>query len=129
MATARFAPQVEAAVYFCCTEALQDAAGRPLRGPITVRLEAGDGWLGFAVTHQRRGPEPRDPGDSLGWQHMVDRVEALGGTLQVCAAPGGRSRVEGRIPLRPPTGIADQPAVAAAQAAASRSGRNIDLGI
>jgi signal transduction histidine kinase len=129
MAAARFAPQVEAAVYFCCVQAVHDAGGRPPHGPVTVRLEAGDGWLGFAVTHQRRGPQPPDPGDSLGSQHMVDRVEALGGTLLVRAVPGGGGRVEGRIPVQPATGIADQPAMAAAQAAASRSGRNLDLGM
>jgi signal transduction histidine kinase len=127
MATARFAPPVEAAVYFCCVQALHDAAGRSPHGPVIVRLEAGDGWVGFEVTHQRRGPEPPDPGDGLGRQQMLDRVEALGGTLLVRPAPDGG--VEGRIPLQPATGIADQPVLAAAQAAASRSGRNIDLGM
>jgi signal transduction histidine kinase len=105
VATARFAPQVEAAVYFCCVQALHDAASRAPHGPITVSLEAGDGWLGFAVTHLRRGSEPQATRDNLGAQHMVDRVEALGGTLLVQTAPGGGSR------------------------AASRSGRNIDLGM
>jgi signal transduction histidine kinase len=127
--TARFAPQVEAAVYFCCVQALHDAASQAPDAPITVCLEAGEGRLGFAVTHQQPGSEPRDPGDGLSWQHMVDRVEALGGTLRVRAAPDGRSRVEGRIPLQPPTGITDQLERAAVQAAASRSERNIDLGM
>jgi signal transduction histidine kinase len=124
LATARFAPQVEAAVYFCCVEALHCAAGRTPDAPTVVRLEAGDGWIAFSVTSQPHGPE-RQAIENLGLQHMVDRVEALDGTLLVGSVPG---RVEGRIPLQPPAIMAaDQPAVAAVQAAASRSGRNADF--
>jgi signal transduction histidine kinase len=124
LATARFAPQVEAAVYFCCVEALHRPAGLTPDATAVVRLEAGDGWIAFSVTSQPNGPEPQAI-ESLGLQHMVDRVEALGGTLLVGAVAG---RVEGRIPPQPPaTVVADQPAVAAVQATARRSGRNADL--
>jgi signal transduction histidine kinase len=128
MATARFAPPVEAAVYFCCVQALNHASRAP-DTDTTIRLETGNGWLAFTLTDRGREPDPQTTTDDLGVQQLVDRVEALGGTLRVRAAPGEGSRVEGRIPVQPATGIADQPAVAAAQAAASRSGRNIDLGM
>jgi signal transduction histidine kinase len=125
LATARFAPQVEAAVYFCCVEALHGAASRTLKAHTVVRLEALDGWVAFSVTSQPRRLEPQAT-QNLGLQQMIDRVEALGGTLLVRSGP---CRVEGRIPLQPPATLtADQSAVAAAQAAARRSGRNADFG-
>ena len=83
VAGARFDPGVEAAVYFCCVEALRGAAA-----PATVHLSAQDGALTFAV----------DGAAALGGrlQGLRDRVEALGGGLEA----EGSDRLHGWIPTR-----------------------------
>ena len=84
----RFDPGVEAAVYFCCTEALRAADG-----PATVHLMAGAGVLTFAID----GVAALD-GRLEG---LRDRVEALGGTLARSAAG-----IAGSIPVRAEAGVA-----------------------
>jgi signal transduction histidine kinase len=83
----RFDPGVEAAVYFCCTEALRAADGLA-----TVHLMAGAGVLTFAID----GVATLD-GRLEG---LRDRVEALGGTLARSAAG-----IAGSIPLRTEVGV------------------------
>src|SRR5256885_14134920 len=84
LATTRFDPGVEAAVYFCCIEAL-----RAVDGPASVRLSSSDGALTFAID----GVAALD-GRLDG---LRDRVEALGGSLQA----GGPGRIHGWVPARP----------------------------
>jgi signal transduction histidine kinase len=83
MAGARFDPGVEAAVYFCCVEAL-----RGVTAPATVHLSAQDGALTFAV----EGAAALDGR----LQGLRDRVEALGGGLEA----HGPDRLHGWIPTR-----------------------------
>jgi signal transduction histidine kinase len=111
VAGSRFDPQVEAALYFCCVEALQ-AAGGDGDQPVAIGLEASDGWL--ELTAPAPGPA------SL--RDLADRVEAVSGTVT-----GG---LDGLLIVRVPAAPAEpaaQRAEAASQAAASRSGLNTDL--
>ena len=97
----RYPPELEAAVYFCCLEALQNAvkhAGRNAR--VTVRVWEESGALLFDVTDDGVGFDPSDrrqPG--AGFTNMGDRVGAIGGSLGVQSALGRGTRVSGRIPL------------------------------
>ena len=84
LADARFDPGVEAAVYFCCTEALRSADG-----PASVRLSASDGALSFTIDGVAR-LNGRLEG-------LRDRVEALGGSLAE-EVPG---RLDGWLPAHP----------------------------
>ena len=97
----RFTPEIEAAVYFCCLEALQNAskhAGAGARGTIRVWQEEGgllfevsDDGTGFDMASLRRL--------GAGFVNMADRVGAIGGSLTVDSAPGTGTRIGGRIPL------------------------------
>ncbi|HEU5001908.1 MAG TPA: histidine kinase [Actinomycetota bacterium] len=97
----RHSPEVEAAVYFCCLEALQNAgkhAGAGATATITVREEAGgllfevaDTGAGFDMASRSRL--------GAGFVNMADRVGAIGGSLTVDSAPGKGTRIGGRIPL------------------------------
>lgn len=119
VASARFDARVEAAAYFCCLEALQNAAKHAQGAPVTVCLTAEDGWLRFSVADVGPGFDPEAGPKGSGLQSMMDRVEALGGTLEIRSAPGRGTTVTGRIPA--------QPGVAWAQTSASRSGPKADF--
>jgi len=95
----RFDPDVEAAVYFCCLEAIQNAgkhAGEDAR--ITVSVEHVDGELRFSVRDDGAGFDPVTAVSGQGFINMGDRLGAFGGTLNVQSEPGAGTTVEGRIP-------------------------------
>jgi signal transduction histidine kinase len=95
----RHASEVEAAVYFCVLEALQNAAKYSDASGADVRVWTGDGELAFAVADDGRGFDPATTPRGMGLQNMADRLAALGGSLEVRSAPGSGTTVEGRIPI------------------------------
>ena len=99
----RYSPELEAAVYFCCTEALQNAgkhAGEGVRASISIREETG--WLVFAVEDDGAGFEPADVNRGVGLTNMRDRLGAIGGQLEIESAPGRGTRIAGAVPLGSP---------------------------
>ena len=96
----RYTPEIEAAVYFCCLEALQNAgkyAGEGATATVRVWTEAGallfdviDTGAGFDASNRKMG---------AGFTNMSDRLGAIGGTLRVESAPGRGTKVGGTIPL------------------------------
>ncbi|HWC10967.1 MAG TPA: histidine kinase [Acidimicrobiales bacterium] len=97
----RHSPEIEAAVYFCCLEAMQNA-GKHAGDGATIRVRAWEeeGALFFEVADDGAGFDPSlrtEPG--AGFVNMGDRVGAIGGTVGVQSAPGQGTRVSGRIPL------------------------------
>ena len=100
---ARYRQEDEAAVYFCCLEALQNAAkyaGDDAR--VRIRLAEVDGELRFSITDDGRGFDLATPPDGHGFVNMTDRVGALGGTVEVSSRPGEGTEVAGCIPQRQP---------------------------
>jgi signal transduction histidine kinase len=96
----RYSPEVEAGVYFCVLEALQNAAKYADASRIEVRLWHEDGTIGFAVEDDGRGFDPRDTPRGTGLRNMGDRVAALGGDLDVRSSPRHGTTVSGRVPVR-----------------------------
>jgi len=96
----RYAHDVEAAVYFCCLEALQNVAKYAEASKATVRLVGEDGWLAFIVADDGVGFEPAEARTGTGLQGMADRLEALGGALEVLSKPQEGTTLTGRIPAR-----------------------------
>jgi signal transduction histidine kinase len=95
---ARYRQDVEAAVYFCVLEALQNVAKYANASRATVRLADGSGDLVFEVDDDGVGFDPERAGRGTGLQGMADRLEALGGTLDVRSAPGSGTVLVGRVP-------------------------------
>lgn len=95
----RYPQDVEAAVYFCALEALQNVAKYANATRATVRLLAGDEGLRFEVSDDGVGFDPNAPGVGTGLRGMTDRVEALGGALDVRSAPGQGTTVRGHLPV------------------------------
>lgn len=100
-AIARYAPEVESAVYFCVLEALQNVlkhargAGRAwveLDGGVSseLRLSVRDDGAGASQAALRAG---------AGIVGMRDRLVALGGELDVTSVPGRGTVVRGRVPV------------------------------
>jgi signal transduction histidine kinase len=97
----RYPSDVEATVYFCCLEALQNAAKHGGDGTkVTVRVRAGEGSLSFEVCDDGSGYEVENERVGAGTTNMRDRVGAIGGSLHITSSPGGGTTVSGSIPLK-----------------------------
>ncbi|MBA3737407.1 MAG: hypothetical protein H0W97_02455 [Actinobacteria bacterium] len=96
----RYPRDVEAAVYFCALEALQNVTKYAEAAAITLRLRADDGHLTFEVTDDGRGFDRTADAYGTGLQGMADRLDAIGGRLDVRSAPGEGTTVTGRIRTR-----------------------------
>jgi signal transduction histidine kinase len=96
----RHAPEIEAAVYFCCLEAMQNASKYGGDG-LTVHVSLSDdaGELRFEVSDEGAGFDPSSVNGSAGLQNMADRIGALGGELTIESAPGQGTRVVGGVPI------------------------------
>jgi len=97
----RYPQQVEAAVYFCCLEALQNAAKHAGDGAeAMVRVWEDEGALLFEVRDDGAGFDLSSGAhEGHGFVNMGDRVGAIGGTIAVESAPGQGTAIRGRIPL------------------------------
>ncbi|MCD6020940.1 MAG: histidine kinase [Actinomycetia bacterium] len=94
----RFEPEVEATIYFCTLEALQNATKYAQASTVDVSLRQDDGVVEFTVADDGRGFDPGVTNLGTGLQGMVDRVEAIGGTIEIESATGAGTTVRGRIP-------------------------------
>jgi signal transduction histidine kinase len=95
---ARYAPSLEAAAYFCCLEALQNAAKHSGATSISVELRGADGSLMFGVADDGTGFDPDAVAAGGGLANMRDRLEAVDGALTLVSSSGG-TRITGRIPV------------------------------
>ncbi len=94
----RYPQEIEAAVYFCCLEALQNVGKYAGATRAKLLLAEADGQLMFEVSDDGAGFDPADTGYGTGLQGMADRLDAIGGTLEVRSAPGEGATVAGRVP-------------------------------
>jgi signal transduction histidine kinase len=96
----RYPQDVEAAVYFCALEALNNLAKYAAASRATVALSQTDGTLTFAVTDDGVGFTVGERGSNgTGLQGMADRLDAIGGALEIRSAPGEGTTVLGRVPV------------------------------
>ena len=88
----RYPVSIEAALYFCCSEALQNAAKHG--GPdttATITAHADEQTLTVTISDTGRGFDPATIGTGL--TNMTDRLSAIGGDLVIDTAPGRGTRV------------------------------------
>ena len=93
----RFSQEVESAVYFCVLEAIQNAHKYASAKQVVVRVTAPNGQLQFEVVDDGRGFDPVNVPPGSGLQNMADRLDALGGSLDVESAPGNGTRLKGVV--------------------------------
>jgi signal transduction histidine kinase len=95
----RYPAEVEAAVYFCCLEALQNAAKHAEGATVAVHLREEAGGLLFDVADSGPGFDVATAMQGHGFLNMSDRVGAIGGTVRWESAPGAGATIAGSIPL------------------------------
>jgi len=96
----RYPRELEAAVYFCCLEALQNAAkhagaGAKVRIDVVERARS----LVFEVADDGEGYDTAAALAGVGVQNMTDRIGALGGGLTIESTPGSGTTISGSISL------------------------------
>jgi len=97
----RYSPENEAAVYFCCLEAMQNAGKHAGEGAtMTVRVWEEGEELCFEVRDTGAGFDANGSlAKGAGFINMSDRVGAIGGSVDVRSAAGEGTTVAGRIPI------------------------------
>jgi signal transduction histidine kinase len=96
----RFSEDCEAAVYYCCLEALQNVDKHA--GPDAtafLRLSRDGRVVHFSVTDDGVGFDAQPGANGAGLTNMADRMGAVGGLVSVKSVPGRGTRVEGRLPV------------------------------
>jgi signal transduction histidine kinase len=93
---------VEANAYFLASEAVTNALKHAETTRIEVRASHQGDALQVEVVDHGRGFDPAAVTQHRGLQNLRDRVNALGGSLRVVAAPGEGVRVTALLPLEAP---------------------------
>jgi signal transduction histidine kinase len=100
-ALGRYPTSTEAALYYCCSEALQNAAKHGGSATsVTVTAHVDEHTLNLVISDTGRGFDPATIGTGL--TNMTDRLSAIGGQLTIDTAPGRGTRI---------TAIVDAPAI------------------
>lgn len=94
----RSAREVEAAVYFSILEALQNTAKYSGADRATVTLAVHEGELRFEVADDGVGFDVDHVAPGAGLNGMADRIDTVGGALEIESTPGRGTTVVGRVP-------------------------------
>jgi signal transduction histidine kinase len=89
--------RVAAAAYFVCAEALTNTAKHAAAARVTVAVTASEDRVRVEIADD--GVGGADPARGSGLRGLADRVETLGGTLQVDSVPGRGTHLAAEIPL------------------------------
>ena len=98
----RCAPDVEAAVYFSCLEAVQNASKHSGATRITIDIRGrsgadGTGEIELAVTDDGRGFDPTGRTGN-GLLNISDRIECVRGSVSITSTVGHGTTIRARIP-------------------------------
>jgi signal transduction histidine kinase len=97
----RYPQEVEAAVYFCVLEALQNVAKYAQASAARVTLRPDGEYLVFSVDDDGQGFDPATTPKGTGLQGITDRLAALGGSIDIASTPGHGTQITGRVPPSP----------------------------
>ncbi len=94
------AERLEVAVYYIVSEALTNAAKHARASVVHVTLGTDENFARVSVTDDGRGGAELSGGSGL--IGLRDRVDAIGGQIQIKSPAGGGTALTVRIPLEPP---------------------------
>jgi signal transduction histidine kinase len=95
----RYPQEIEAAVYFCCLEAMQNVQKYAGATSAAVRIREAEGELVVAVEDDGQGFDIGSTRRGAGLSNMADRLDALGGGLEVASVIGHGTTISGRLPV------------------------------
>jgi signal transduction histidine kinase len=93
----RYPAEIETAIYFCCMEALHNAARHAPGSAVRISLAEDRGQVMFTVTDDGPGFDPAAEAAGSGLRNMSDRLAALGGSCQVETRTSRGTAVAGRV--------------------------------
>jgi len=109
----RCSPTIEAALYFCALEAIQNAAKHAGDGArVMVDLDRNGDRVDLSIEDDGPGFQPAGVSGGMGFVTMRDRIGAVGGELEIISQPGGGVTVHVTIadaPLRPSSEVRESP--------------------
>ncbi len=93
-------PRIEAALYRVCQEALTNVASHAEADRVTVRLVSTLAEVRLSVEDDGRGFDASEiPGDRHGLIGMEERIQILGGTLDVTSLLGAGTKILASLPF------------------------------
>ena len=97
----RLPADVEAALYFCCLEALQNAAKHSRAARVAARVGRCAEGVELVVSDDGDGFRPGSVSPGIGLANMRDRAESVGATLRLDSRPGRGTVIAVRVPPAP----------------------------
>jgi signal transduction histidine kinase len=98
LGTNRFEEPLEVAAYYVVAEALTNTAKHAHASRAQVTARRREGWLELIVSDDGRGGADASAGSGL--TGLVDRVEAIGGTMHIDSRAGVGTTVRVRLPVK-----------------------------
>ena len=96
----RFPPHIETAVYFVCSEALTNVAKYASARRVAIEVRCSGNQV--TATIEDDGVGGADAKTGSGLRGLADRIEALGGRLQLASTVGIGTRLEATLPVEVP---------------------------
>ena len=87
-----------AAVYFCCSEALQNVAKHARARHVVVQVEDVGDRIEFTLADDGVGFRPGEVDQGGGLAALADRCALLGGVFRMHSTPGGGTLIAGWVP-------------------------------
>jgi signal transduction histidine kinase len=95
----RYPVEVEAAVYFVCLESLQNVTKHARASRVEINLRSSTHELSFEVSDDGTGFDVARDARGSGLRNMMDRIEGMGGRLEIRSAANGGTTVSGTVPV------------------------------
>jgi signal transduction histidine kinase len=109
----RCSPTIEAALYFCALEAIQNAAKHAGVGArVRVNFDRDGDRIDLSIADDGIGFQPAGLSEGMGFVTMRDRIGGVGGQLEIISEPGAGVTVHVSIteaPLRPSSEVRESP--------------------
>jgi signal transduction histidine kinase len=97
----RYPAEIEEAVYFVCSEALQNAVKHGYPSTVRISLTQRAGTLTFAVDDDGRGFDVDTTAGGTGLRSMRERIDVIGATVEIASRQGLGTTVSGRVDVSP----------------------------